>query len=53
MELTLKEHLSKIQSKGGKALVRKYGTRHMKNMVNKRWAKRRVLETKEKSYVKN
>lgn len=41
-EKTLKEHLHSIQSKGGKALVKKRGKKYMADLVKKRWAKKKV-----------
>lgn len=43
----IKDWLKKQASKGGKKTVELYGKRHMSNIVKKRWAKQKALDTNE------
>lgn len=45
--ISLADHLKNIQSKGGKAIVKKRGDGYMKELADKRWGKKKKKVKKE------
>lgn len=39
LKQALKEHMQKLARKGGLSTAKKYGSKHMSEIVKKRWAK--------------